>query len=181
MRSDEQIIIQVIGGDNDAYYELVQRHQGAVYRLAYRMLNRAEDAEDIVQDTFVKAYLRLAECKDRSKFAAWIRRIAVNTCLSRLPKEIPSDNVEIMSDAEAPLDDPVMSEVIRRIERDHVRDIIARLPTDYRVVIILRYEEDFSYKEIAEILGEPISRISVRVHRAKKMLAQKLVVTADAV
>ncbi len=173
MHPDEQTIRQVLAGDSEAYRELVQRHQGAVYRLAYRMLNRAEDAEDVVQAAFVQAYVKLSECRDRRLFAAWVRKMAVNLCLARLPREIISDEIENMRDVGAGLDDPVSEEVIRRIEREHVRGIIAGLPDGYRIALILRYEEELSFKEIAQLLDEPVPRILVRVHRAKKMVGQE--------
>lgn len=179
MLSDEQIIRQVLKGDYEGYRELVQRHQGAIYCLAYRMLNRAEEAEDVVQEAFVRAYSNLSKFRDRARFAAWIRRIAVNLCLARLPREIPSEDVESMLDAGMSRDDLVQAEVILRMERGRVREAIAKLPADYRTAITLRYEEDMPYDKIADLLHEPVSRIQVRMHRAKKMLAQRLAVMLE--
>ena len=161
LHPDEQTIQQVLAGDSGLYGELVQRYQGSVYRLAYRMLNRAENAEDVVQTAFVQAYVKLAECRDRKLFGAWVRKMAVNLCVAKLPREIPSGQIEDMRDVGAGLDDPVLEEVIRRMEREHVQALIARLPADYRIALILRYEEGLSFNEIAGLLGEPARRLLV--------------------
>jgi RNA polymerase sigma-70 factor, ECF subfamily len=177
--SDEQVIRNVLKGDRDGYCDLVERHQGVVYRLAYRILNRAEDAEDVAQEAFIQAFSNLSKCRDSGKFVAWVRRIAVNLCMARIPREIPSEDVERISDAEMAQDDPVQAEVFLRIERERVRTAVSSLSVTHRTVIILRYEEDLSYNEIAEALHEPVSSIQVRLHRAKKMLARRLAVIED--
>lgn len=152
------------------------RYQGSVYRLAWRILGRREEAEDVVQDTFLKAYGKLASCRDRSRFWPWIRRIAVNTCMDRISLESPCEDVEELREAESSMEDPVESEAIRRAEASDIQRVVDGLPMVYRAVIILRYEEELAYKEIADLLGDSVSNVQVRLHRAKRMLVQRLAV-----
>jgi RNA polymerase sigma-70 factor, ECF subfamily len=174
--SDEQIIGRVLNGQVENYRELLDRHQSGVFRVAYRMLGRREDAEDVVQEAFVRAYTKLSECRDREKFGAWVRRIAVNVCLRRFSRETPSDDLDEISDG---AEDPVEQEVIRRAEMREIQEAVACLPTAYRTILVLRYEEELDLKEIAELLGEQPGTIYTRLHRARKHLARQLEVMAD--
>lgn len=179
MISDEQIIERVLKGHTQDYRELMQRHQAAVFRLAYRILGRREEAEDAAQETFVKAYRKLNTCRERRKFWRWLRRIALNICLGKLSRGRPSDNVNELPDADCLPHGSVESEVLMRAQMEDIRRAIAGLPDAYRTTVILRYQEELSYKEIAELLGETLTAIQVRLHRARKMLAARLEVMTD--
>lgn len=179
MLSDEDIIARVLEGRPQRYGELVRKYQDAAFRIAYRITGRREDAEDAVQDTFLRAYGKLGSCRDRSRFWPWVRRIAVNVCLAKMSRETPCEYVEEMRDASSPLGKPVEAEVVGRAAAREVRRAIAGLPKDYRLAIVLRYQEELSYKEIAEALGESFSTVRIRLHRAKKMLAERLAVLMD--
>ena len=174
MVSDEQIIKRVLKGHTDEYRELMLRYQSQAYRFAYHIVGTREEAEDATQEAFIRAYSRLGKCREKSKFWPWLRRIVLNLCLDRLRKEPEEELPEELSDAGA-----VESEVFRRAESGDIRRAIAELPGAYRVAVALRYEEELSFKEIAGILGESLSAIQVRVHRAKKMLADRLGVARD--
>lgn len=181
LRSDEQIIKRVIKGHRDDFAELVRRYQPRAYHLCFRILGRHEEAEDAVQDTFLLVYRNLASCREQSRFWAWTRRIAVNVCLKKLSPEIPSDDVLEMQDMAWSHNDPVQTEIIRDLDRRVVREAISNLPDLYRTAVVLRYNEDLSYQEISELLGEPVNRVQVRIHRAKKILAERLAVIRNAV
>ena len=174
MVSDEQIIRRVLKGHAEEYRELMLRYQSQAYRFAYRVLGMREEAEDATQEAFIRAYGRLSTCRDRWKFWPWLRRIVLNLCLDRLREEPEEELPEELSDV-----DTVESEVFRRAELEDIRRAIAKLPGAYRVAVALRYEEELSFKEIAGILGESLSAVQVRVHRAKKMLAERLGVIRD--
>ena len=122
--SDEEIIAQVLDGHTERYAELVRKYQGAAYRLAYRVLGRREEAEDAVQETFVRAYEKLASCRDRGRFWPWMRRIALNVCLRRMSRETPCENVVEMRDAGTSLANPVEAEVVRRAEISNVQTVL---------------------------------------------------------
>jgi RNA polymerase sigma-70 factor (ECF subfamily) len=152
----------------------MQRHQEAVFRVAYRILGRREDAEDAAQETFLLIYRNLDKYTDHGLFWPWARKIAVNVCLKRLPMEIPTGDVEELAEMEQECVAPVEVEILRQVEREQVRGAIEGLPAPYRVVIVLRYLEDMSYREIADELEVPVTTVETRLFRAKKMLCKRL-------
>ncbi len=168
-------------GHVEEFRELMRRHQNAAFRLAYRILGRREDAEDAVQETFLLVYRHLAEYKEKGRFWPWVRRIAVNVCLRKLPGEVPSAEVEDLQDSAHLGDLPVETEVLKRVKQSEIRRAISGLPPAYRTAVVLRYLEDMPYREIAELLGEPVTTIQVRLHRAKRMLSERLAVMLDEV
>jgi RNA polymerase sigma-70 factor, ECF subfamily len=179
--SDDRIIRRALKGDHSAFRELVTQHEQAVFRLACRMLNRREDAEDAVQEAFLRAYQNLSACSGGDKFAAWLRRIVVNCCLTRLnsEREIPSDQVEEALDSDRPYTNQVEIEVLRRLAQEDIRGAIDSLPDSYRTVVVLRYHEDLTCVEIADLLSESPGAIRVRLHRAHKALAERLAVVSN--
>jgi RNA polymerase sigma-70 factor, ECF subfamily len=172
--SDEKIIGRVLDGHTAEYRELMLRHQDSVFRLACRILGRREEAEDVVQEAFIKAYSHLATCRDRDKYWPWLRRIATNICMRRIPCEHPSDSVDDLVDAACAQENPIEAEVMRRSAIRDIRAVVDDLPASYRAVIVLRYEENLSYQEIAEIIDEDARVVGTRLHRAKKMIAERL-------
>lgn len=181
MISDERIIGRVLKGDREEYRELIRRHQNSVFYLAYRILGRREEAEDVVQETYICAFSNLAKCRDRNKFSAWIKRIAINICLKRLPRELPCITVDEMLESASDLDNSVETEVLRQVEINDVRDIVSDLSVEFRTVIVLRYDENLSYNEIAKLIGESVDVVRVRLYRAKKILAVRLAVVKSEV
>ena len=176
MVSDEQIIRRVLKGHTEEYRELMLRHQSQAYRFAYHVVGTREEAEDAAQEAFIRAYSGLSTCRERGKFWPWLRQIVLNLCLDRLRRERVEELPEEPADDAA---DTVESEVFRRAELEDIRRAIAGLPHAYRIVTVLRYQEELSYKEIADMLGETLSTVQVRVWRAKKMLAERLGVVRD--
>ena len=176
MASDEQLIRRVLKGHTQEYRELMVRHQDSVFRLACRVLGRREDAEDVVQEAFVRAFSHLADCRQRDRFWPWIRRITLNICLKRIPREYPCETIDDLADAAGAPVSPVEAEVLRQVEIGLLRRAVAELPPTHRTVLALRYEESLSYKEIAELIGESVDVVRVRLHRAKKTLAKRLAV-----
>lgn len=179
LASDERIIESVLRGQTRDYRELMCRYQASAFRLAYGVLGRREEAEDATQETFIKAYDKLDTCRERSRFWPWLRRITLNTCLTRLSRERPCDNIADMPEADCSPDDPVESEIMRQVELEDIRKAIAGLPDAYRTIVVLRYQEELPYSEIADMLGETLSAVQVRLHRARKMLAKRLEVIAN--
>lgn len=159
----------------------MDRYQSAVFYLAYRILNRREDAEDAVQEVFIKAYSKLADCREPGKFWPWVRKITVNACVRRFSRETPTDEIDNLCETDWPSGDPVQTEVLQKVQTAEVKKMIAGLPEAYRVVIVLRYIEDLSYKEIAGLIDTQPHTVAARLHRAKKILAERLVVFEDAV
>lgn len=174
--SDQKIIGLVVEGKTDVFGELVARYQKPVFRLAYSLLTDRADAEDAAQEVFIKAFRSLSSYTESGRFWGWLRRITINTCLKKthLPKHASLDELgDIATNYESVYESVVSSEGMRELRR-----MIHELPTPYRSVIVLKYLEDMSYAEIATALGDTVSNVQVRIHRAKKMLRERMKVQA---
>ena len=170
-------VLATLGGDHDAFAKLVEVYQGPVYNLAYRMLGTAADAEDATQESFLRAYTRLDTYDPGRKFSSWILSVASHYCVDRLRRR-RGRNVS-MEDVRGwrwiPDDDPKPEEYAARHEREAtIRRMLGDLPPQYRLVIVLRYWQDLSYEEIAEITESTQSAIKSRLHRARRMMAEMI-------
>lgn len=170
-------------GDRNAFAELVDIYKDKIFHLSYRMMNNAQEAEDVVQETFLRVYLNLHRYDETLKFSTWIFRIATNLCIDRLRKRkaiysLDADMADsegtdwyalLPSDGETPEKQLVVSET-----REEVRRAIASLPEKYKSVIILRYLHDLSLQEIGDVLDMPITTVKTRVHRGREYLRKRL-------
>jgi RNA polymerase sigma-70 factor (ECF subfamily) len=166
---------QALAGDQQAYGRLVERYSGAVFNLAYRMLGSAQDAEDAAQEIFLKAYLRLESYDRQRKFSTWLLTVASNYCIDRIRRRrfawVTLDDVAFSLPSAGP--GPERS-ALEREQREAVQLAIQALPENYRLVTVLRYWNDLSYNEIAEVTGLSEATVKTRLHRARKMLAEQL-------
>jgi len=170
--SDSELIHLVKSGEIKPFDELVRRHEVKIHDLCYKMVKNYEDARDMAQETFLKAYRNINKFDGHSKFSTWLYRIAVNTCLNYLKGRKPSEEIheEILGGAK---DDPV--ERYKNVKlREQIYIAIDKLPNVQRTVFTLRALEDLSYKEISEILKKPISTVKVNYHLAIKNLKNYL-------
>jgi len=180
-RTDEgAIIAQCLAGERKAYALLVERYKGLIHGLVYRMLGDAEEAEDIAQDAFVRAYLKLREFRGEARFSTWLCRIALNRCkdvLRRrrrepwLPRthEEPRPIPEAVDDGESPIAS------LERRERDALlHRALARLPVKYREAVVLRHLEGMEFTEMSALLGIAVGAVKVRTFRGREMLRRLL-------
>ena len=172
---EEKVWIQrALIGDQEAFACLVGAYQTAVYSLAHRMLGNATEAEDAAQETFIRAYTRLKTYDSERKFSSWLLAIASHHCIDLLRKR----RVGWLSLDELPpwrwLSSGSRPEevVMRSEERGEVRQLLDKLPPQYRAVVVLRYWHDLSYREIAEVTETTESAVKSTLHRARRMLAQ---------
>lgn len=178
-----KLIERCRAGDRAGFDELVLKYQDRLYNLAYRLTGHAEDAADITQDAFLKAFRNIGKFEGSSSFYTWIYRIAVNAVLSRRrynavrPRAIPLD----AKDAKGrPMDpaDPLQADPSDLANRGDVRRIveqaIGRLEADQKVLVVLRDLEGRDYNEIAEILDCPRGTVKSRLHRARCALRDML-------
>lgn len=179
MVKDELLVAMAQKGDLKAYEDLVRRYQHKVFNLASKMLNNREDALDLAQEIFIQVYLALPGFRGESIFSTWVYRVASNKCLDFLRKKkveknkiISSyeENVQIGDSRDSPED-----LVIRREESRRVREALDGLPRNYRIVIILHHYQQLRYKEIAEVLNQPVKTVATRLYRAKLILKKKLI------
>lgn len=165
--SDGDVIARVLAGDVTAFGILVDRYQGRFARFATRMLGTREDAEEALQDAFLRAYRALGRYQDRERFASWFYRILVNRCRSALARRRPRD---VTDDAAAESHGPAPDRAL--IERDQAAWLLDRLPAEQREVFLLHYVEELSYEEIAVITGVRVSALKMRIKRGLARLRQ---------
>ncbi len=170
--SDEELVKLVQAGEVRPFDELVRRNEVRIHDLCYRMLRNYDDAKDMAQETFIKAYRKIKKFDGKSKFSTWLYRIAVNNCLNFLKRQRPTEQIfeEITSLGK---DDPVERYRAKRL-KNMIYEAVAKLPTVQKAVFTLRTLEDMPYKEISEILKKPISTIKVNHHLAIKNLRNYL-------
>ena len=176
VQTEESILIsRACDGDQDAFRQLVERYQGAVYNLAYRMLGDPNDAEDAAQEIFVRIYRQLGRYDPTRKFSTWTLAIATNYCIDQLRRRrmqlVPLEN--IIPWARTREAGPER-EAITQESRDEVQRLIKQLPEKYRAPLVLRYFDELSCAEIAEVLGMPEGTVKTQIHRARKALGKLL-------
>ena len=183
--SEQQLILQVQSGQSDAFGELVQRYQTAVYNIAYRMFGQPGDAEDATQEAFLRAYRAMERFDVKRPFAPWIKRITINVCLNILAaKQNKSQTVASdMSRAEESaldMDDwqhhamTPEQDLEKKERHSRLRQAIQALPPNYRAVIEYRHFQELNYDQIAAAMQRPVSSVKSDLFRARKMLAVRL-------
>lgn len=183
-QTEIEIIHSILKGNLDAYRVLVERYADDIMTLCFRYLNNREEAEDAVQEVFLKAYRALASWEPRAQFKTWLFRIGMNHCLNILRRkqklsfqalEKFDKNATGFSGKELPA--PGVNPEERLIDTQktlRIRQVIGQLPENQRQVIILYYYMELSYLEIAEVLDASLSSVESRIFRAKKSLAKLL-------
>jgi RNA polymerase sigma-70 factor (ECF subfamily) len=163
--TDAALVARVLDGDIDAYAALVARYRDKYARYAVHMLGSREDAEEALQDTFVRAHRALRHCQDRDRFGAWLFRILVNRCRTagsrraRRERTLVSDEVAMLNAAE---DHPAD----RAALREEIQRALARLHPHQREAFLLKHVEELEYDEMSEITGVGVSALKMRVKRA---------------
>lgn len=158
-------------GDKTAFGHLVSFHQERLLRVAYAVLGNRHDAEDVVQETFVKAYLVLDQLKDPSAFRRWLLRITVNKAINWRKKParnwLELDKQTMLQSGESP------EQRLESLERrNQLRLAMTQLTPQHRAVLVLREEEQLSYDEIAELLGIPVGTVRSRISYARQRLRE---------
>lgn len=172
---DEDLLLvrRCVDGDTLAFEKLYHKYLRLVYSVVYRMVP-TEEAHDLTQEVFVRAFRNIQSFRGESSFRAWLLRIAHNLCCNRLRdlKRQQTESLEEMANREGGGYEPVSNEDLQaQVERGDlqrkVREVLARLPEDYRTVIVLRDFEQLSYEEISQITGITIANVKSRLHRAR--------------
>lgn len=177
-QNDNEIISRVLSGEQQAYAVLVNRYQSYVFTLALRFIKSREDAEEVAQDIFVKAYKALADFKGNSKFSTWLYTIVNNTCITFLRKkklEIHSlDKEGVFEVADSQDSGFRANQVEQKSKIAMVNNAIGLLNADDAEIITLFYKGEQSLEEIAQILGLETNTAKVRLHRARARLKEKM-------
>lgn len=168
---DDRILVQASqDGDLDAFEALVRRHHAAVYRVALRMLGSETDAQDAVQETFVRAWRGLGRFRGDSVLSTWLYRIVTRRCLDMIASRRPSTELQ-ETERDAGVDVPASVEHRERLWA--VTRAIARLPVEQRTALVLREFEGLSYEQVAEVLNTSVPAIKGRIHRARLALLKQ--------
>jgi RNA polymerase sigma-70 factor (ECF subfamily) len=179
-----QLAAAVAGGSQDAFRTLVLRHQDRVYRLVVRMVRDPAVAEDLTQETFLKAYRAMGSYDPRWKLGSWLLKIAHNATIDHLRRQrLDTRPLEAAPDedggglidrlADDSLPDPEQRARGMALARG-LQDAVGALEPAYRELVLLRFQEGLSYQEIAQISGLPLGTVKVRLHRGRKRLAEAL-------
>ena len=182
--NEEQLVGRARSGDIEAFEALVAEYDGRIYNMAYRMLGNPEDARDVTQDAFLKAYSSIGGFRGDASFSTWLYRIAKNVCLDVLRRRsrrtvfslddpMETEEGELDRQLAGELPDPEDALLDSEV-RDAVKDAILRLPPHHRSIIVLRDIEDLSYEEIAEILEIGLGTVKSRLYRARSALSANL-------
>lgn len=181
--SDEELVRRCLAGEGAAFDTLVRRYQHRIYRLAYRLTQDAEEANDLAQEIFVRAYERLHTFHQEAAFQPWLYRVATNWCLNALKKRRPpslsletgasTDEEETSLEIPDEATDPARMVETTALQAE-VQRAMATLPLKYRMAVVLRHAEGLSYEEIAETLQLPLGTVKTHLFRAKDLLRKRL-------
>jgi RNA polymerase sigma-70 factor (ECF subfamily) len=173
--ADDRALVQAFcAGEREAFDVIVVRHRRQVYQLCYRFVNNHEDASDLAQDVFVRAFKGLRNFKGDASLATWLYRVAVNACLNRVSSKKPAaapleEAAHVDGRARSPLDD-----VLREERADVVRRAIAKLPPKQRATLMLRVYQECSHEEIATALGSTVGAVKANFFHALGNLRRML-------
>jgi len=178
--SDEELVQRAQQDDDRAFGNLVERYETKVYSLAMKMLRNPEDAEDVLQDTFLRAYRGIKSFQGNSTFSTWIYRITANSALMRLrKKQLPTVSIDDADERETPINiadwspGPV-EQLLTKETQKAMDEAIEALPPEFKQVFILRDVEELSNAEVAEILDLSVAAVKSRLHRARLKVRNRL-------
>ena len=176
-KTDQDYILEIHSGNVNAYAILVNKYKDMTFTLALRMVGNKEDAEEIAQDTFVKAYKALHTFKGTSKFSTWLYRIVYNTSLDYIKKNkrvILSEHIDEIHEATIGTMQNAMSYIEAKEKKELIEKALLQLPEEDRVLLTLFYFEELSLKEITEIVNISYQNVKIKLHRSRKKLYQIL-------
>lgn len=178
---DNDLVKIVRERDPQRYGEIIERYQGKLFAYLYRLVGEKEEAQDILQDVFIKAYRNLYSYDTERKFSSWIYRIAHNEAVNHIKRKslkrfISLENVTSTKDKmdSSSAEDDAQTSWIKKEMGQEVNQAVNRLPIKYKQVLVLRYFSDKSYEEISEILGKPVNTVGTLIKRAKNKLSEEL-------
>ena len=181
-RTDEELVARANAGDTESFNQLVTRWERPIYALAYRTLGREEDARDVVQEAFLRAYRGLRGFKGEAKFSSWLYRITLNLCRDWIRRErrapvvqVPEgvDPVDLADDRVSP-QESVEELVARREMSQAVSRAMADLPDEQRQAILLKEYHGLTFQEIADMLDCPLSTVKTRLYQGLSVLRRRL-------
>ncbi len=179
--TDEELVARSIRGDADSFNQLILRWERPIYALAYRTIGREEDARDVCQETFLRAFRALPRFRGEAKFSSWLYRIALNLCRDFVRKERRTpvvqqpDDVDLIELAAAAEPSESIEDLVGR--KDLMRVVeraMALLPEEQRTAIVLKEYHGLTFQEIADLAGCPLSTVKTRLYQGLAVLRREL-------
>jgi RNA polymerase sigma-70 factor (ECF subfamily) len=179
--TDEELVARSIGGDAESFNQLVVRWERPIFALAYRTIGREEDARDVCQETFLRAFRALPRFRGQAKFSSWLYQIALNLCRDWIRRERrialvqPPEDTDLMDLAVAAEPSESIEDLVAR--RDLARVVeraMARLPEEQRTAIVLKEYHGLTFQEIADLVGCPLSTVKTRLYHGLSVLRREL-------
>ena len=173
-RTDNELVIECLEGNQEAYSELITRYKRLIYSVAYKFSRDSDEVNDLAQEAFIKIYRSLSRYDSQYKFSTWSVKVATNICLDHVRrKRLNSVSLDEIENFTGKNNSPE-EYYLRKEKSQALKNAIAGLPEIYRVPIILYHQKGMSYKEIAEKLDKPMSIIKNRIFRARNTLKESL-------
>ena len=181
---ERELIRKAKQGDMFAFEELILKHEKIVYNVAFRMMNHSEDAKDLSQEVFIKAYKNLEKFDERSSFSTWLYRITTNTCIDEMRKRKGKQSYSLEEELEneegsmqrqiADEGDTPEESLLRNEQKSEILQALDTLSEEHKAAIILRDVKGLSYEEIAEILELSLGTVKSRISRARNQLKNEI-------
>ena len=179
--TDEELVARSIRGDAESFNQLILRWERPIYALAYRTIGREEDARDVCQETFLRAFRALPAFRGQAKFSSWLYRIALNLCRDwmrrerRVPVVQAPEGVDLLDlAAENEPSESIEELVARKDLTKLVERVMARLPEEQRTAIVLKEYHGLTFQEIAELLGCPLSTVKTRLYQGLTVVRREM-------
>lgn len=178
MKDDAQLIDDALAGQSAAYGDLVEKYQDRLFNTVFHMVGSREEAEDVVQEAFVQAFIKLESFQRASAFYTWLYRIAFNVAISRKRRKRPEVSVEQTREVtgQEPMDpgEAPDGRLQREENVEQVHAALNRLSEEHRAILVLREMEGFCYERIADVLDLPVGTVRSRLHRARLQMREHL-------
>jgi len=176
-KTESEIIARVLKGDRQAYALLVEEYKGPVFNLAYRMTGTREDADDLTQETFIRAYQNLRRFDQTKKFFTWLYTIGINLIRNHLKKNVR--DISHLAAAGSSLEQQQINgegegDVLSDDRMIRLEQVIRKLPVDLREAIILKFVQDLTFEEVANVTGNSVSAVKMRIYRGLEKMKQMM-------
>ena len=186
--TDDELVTLARGGDADSFNQLILRWERPIYALAYRVIGREEDAKDVCQETFLRAFRALPGFRGQAKFSSWLYRIALNLCRDwirrerRAPVVQPPEDVDLIELAAAAEPSESIEDLVARKDLSRlVEKAMTLLPEEQRTAIVLKEYHGLTFQEIADLVGCPLITVKTRLYQGLTVLRRELAKTAGRV
>lgn len=179
--TDEELVARSLSGDPDSFNQLILRWERPIYALAYRTIGREDEARDVCQETFLRAFRALPRFRGQAKFSSWLYRITLNLCRDwmrkqrRAPVVQPPEDVDLFDMAAAAEPSESIEDLVARRDLSRLVELaMAKLPEEQRTAIVLKEYHGLTFQEIADLVGCPLSTVKTRLYQGLAVLRREL-------